>query len=860
MQVIRGRFAALCFLLLMLAAARIVAQTGGQTNPSGGGEPGIHASTVGVIQPFCFSSKVSVTALSNGVELREANDILRITALRDDVLRVQIANAGKLPEDASWAVLPQSRAASVNVTPETTPVVAGFRTGAAHVTINRRNGMVRITDLAGHVLFEDAAPVEFRSDGSFRLTEAMPADEHYFGLGDKTGPSDRRGRAFTMWNTDAYRFQESTDPLYKDIPFFLSFRAGAATGTFLDNTWRSSFDFGKEYANAYSFGASNGPLSIYLMLGPTPRQVVEAYAWLTGTPPMPPRWMLGFQQSRYTYAPETRLLEVAGRLRMDRIPADALYLDIDFQDRNRPFTVNTQAFPDLQQTLAKLHTMHFHMVAITDLHIAKAPGQNYAPYDTGVAGDEFLHNPDGSVYTGEVWPGPAVFPDFTQASTHRWWGALYRPFHAMGFDGFWNDMNETSIFDSPTHTIDEKVLDRVDEPGFVKRTGTQAEFHNVYGMENSRATYEGVLALDPDERPFVLTRASYAGGQRYAATWTGDDSSTWNHLRMTAPMLKSLGLGGFSFAGADAGGFAGSPSPALLTKWLEVSTFQPIDRAHAEKGTRDKEPWVDGTAQEDLRRQYIETRYKLMPYLYTLAEETARTGLPMMRPIFLDYPNAARDGHPLDLECDQTFLLGHDLLVAPSPYGEEPDKYTVEFPSNRWYDFWSGNPVAKTPPVPSAEGSPAAATDQVALYTTVEPVPAVLPVYVRGGAILPLAPLTQSTDETPSGPLTLHVYAGDDCRGELYTDDGHSFQYKSGQFLRMTFTCIASPGKLRLEFSKHVCAYPAWWKQVRVEIYGWRPTQNTVAFTGHHLALTNEASHIVFTAPDTGTGAVFELQ
>ena len=831
MQATYGRSSVSCF-LLFAATLFSVSQSCAQ----------------GIPQPLAFSANARLTTLLNGIELQDADAIMRVTALRDDVLRSRIAYNGYLPEDASWAVLPAARTASIAVTPETTPIGVGFRTATAHVTLDRHNGTLRITDPAGHVLREDAVPVQFQSDGSFRITEAMPADEHYFGLGDKTGPSDRRGRAFSMWNTDTYRFQEFTDPLYKDIPFFLSFRSGTATGTLLDNTWRSSFDFGKQYAQAYSFGAAGGPVDIYLMLGPAPRQVVEAYAWLTGTAPLPPRWMLGFQQSRYTYTPETRLLEVANRLRSDHIPADALYLDIDFQDRNRPFTVNTRTFPNLPQDLVTLHAMHFHTVAITDLHIARAPGQNYAPYDSGIAGDEFLHNADGSVYSGKVWPGPAVFPEFTQASSRKWWGTRYRPFVAMGFDGFWNDMNETSIFDSPTSTIPETTLDRVDEPGFRKRTGTQAEFHNVYGMENSRATYEGLLAIEPQQRPFVLTRATNAGGQRYAATWTGDDSSTWNHLRMTSPMLKSLGLGGFSFVGADVGGFAGSPSPDLLTKWIEVAAFHPIDCAHAEKGSNDKEPWVDGTTQEDLRRHYIETRYKLMPYLYTLAEETARTGLPMLRPIFLDYPNGAHDGHPIDLENDQSFLLGHDLLVAPPPYAEAPDRYTVEFPSSRWYDFWTWEPVAKIEPTPSAEGAPAAATDQVALYTTVKPELATLPVYVRGGAILLMAPLTQSTEEVPSGPLTLRVYAGDDCRGELYTDDGHSFAYRSGEFLHMSFACTIAPDELKLEVSKHAGSYAAWWKELRVEVYGWQPTRNTAESDGHSFSVTQEASHIVFTA------------
>ena len=261
-------------------------------------------------------------------------------------------------------------------------------------------------------------------------------------------------------------------------------------------------------------------------------------------------------------------------------------------------------------------------------------------------------------------------------------------------------MNEPSVFDSPTATIEESAVHRIQEAdqeaGFAKRTATHAELHNVYGMENTRATYDGLRKLEPDTRPFVLTRASYAGGQRYAATWTGDNSSTWNHLRMTAPMLKNLGLSGFSFTGADAGGFAGTATSGLLTKWLEIAAFHPIDRDHTEKGTGDQEPWIGGPEQENIRRGFIEERYRLMPYLYTLAEESTRTGLPMMRPLFLDYPGATRDKHPIDIDpgTEGEFLLGHDLLIAPSPYPEAPDMYTVEFPSANWYDLWTGDRVA----------------------------------------------------------------------------------------------------------------------------------------------------------------------
>jgi len=805
-----------------------------------------------------------VKPLANGVELRTAGAVAQVVALRDDVLRVRVSATGKLPEDASWAALPEARRASVAVAIEDTPRLVGFRTSDVHVAIDRSDLAITVRDNSGRIIQEDARPICFQGN-SFRVFKSMPEDEHYFGLGDKTGPVDRRGEAFDLWNTDAYRFQESTDPIYKSIPFFMTFRAGMAAGVFLDNTWRSSFDFGKDDPGVYTFGAVNGPLDYYIFTGPTPKQVVEAYAWLTGKPPLPPLWTLGFQQSRYTYTPVQKLMEVADRLRADRIPADALYLDIGFQEKNRPFTVDTKAFPDFAGAVAKLKKMNFHLVVITDLHIAKLPGKGYAPYDSGVAQDEFVHNPDGSVFSGIVWPGPSVFPDFTREATRQWWGGLYRGFVSDGVAGFWNDMNEPSVFNTPNKTFPLDVVHRIESDDFTARTATHAEIHNVYGMENSRATFEGLRKLRPEERPFVLTRATFAGGQRYAATWTGDDSSTWNHLRMTSPMLKNLGLSGFSFSGADVGGFAGTPPPDLLTKWIEVAAFQPIDRDHTESGTGAQEPWVGGAAQEDIRRRYIDERYRLMPYLYTLAEESARTGLPMMRPIFLDYPKAAKDGHAIDTDAgtEGEFLLGHDLLIAPSPYPEEPDAYMVEFPTAEWYDYWTGKrvepPVRTAAPVDS--GSPPSAADLVPLTAQVRPELGSLPVFVRGGAILPIAPLVESTEETPKGPLTLRVFAGPDCRGSLYLDDGHTYAYRQGAWLRMSFTCEVTADGLSVTIS-HQGAYKPWWTDLRLEIYGWQAKKGIALRSGQAVALTVERMDgaATVTLPDSGGDVTVKLE
>ncbi|MGD0800355.1 MAG: TIM-barrel domain-containing protein [Terracidiphilus sp.] len=797
----------------------------------------------------------AISILPNGIEVRSGDLHETIAALRDDVLRIRIAH-GALPEDASWAVFSSARHSSVPVTPETSAGHFGFRTKALIVELDKQTLELTVRDLAGNILQQDARPVHFDGD-AFRVFKSMPLDEHFFGLGDKTGPLDRRGEAFTLWNTDVYGFQEFTDPLYKSIPYFMTYQAGRAMGVLLDNTWRATFDFGKNSANTYSFGAVAGPLDYYLFYGPTPKQVVETYAWLTGTPPLPPLWSLGFQQSRYSYMSQARVLEVAKRFRDDHIPADAIYLDIDYQDKNRPFTVNRAAFPDLPGMVAQLKAENFHVVAITDLHIPNLPGQNYLPYDSGMAGNNFVKNPDGSVFTGRVWPGPCVFPDFTRQQTRAWWGSLYRDLRQSGIDGFWNDMNEPSVFDTPAKTMPDNVVHRIDEPGFQARTATHSEIHNVYGMENSRATFEGLLTLDPGKRPFVLTRASFAGGQRYAATWTGDNSSSWKHLALTTPMLENLGLSGFALSGADVGGYAGTPSPELLTKWIEVAAFQPIDRDHTEKGSADQEPWTGSSQQEAIRRHFIETRYQLMPYLYTLAEETSRTGLPILRPLFLEFPDATPDHHPIDTDRDAAseFLLGPDMLIAPSPHPDKSDAYSVEFPSPDWYDYWTG---AKIVPIVAPSGA-----TQTSLRTVrVTPGLFQLPVYLRAGSILPIAPLVQSTNETPQGPLTLRVYMGDPCAGELYQDDGKSYDYQRGIYLRMNFSCEKIADGIRLVITPHEGTYPAWWKEIHVQVYGFASKQGIVLDNAKAISspIDRQEQSIGFLIADDGKGAVIEVK
>jgi len=760
-------------------------------------------------------------AISNGIEIRSGLAVMQITALRDDVLRVRAGAAGQLPEDASWAVLPSSRTASVAVAAQSSAAAVGFKTAKLQVSVQKDPLQLTVTDLEGRVIAEDlpGRPVEYHG-AAFRVFRKSPADEHYFGLGDKPGPLDRRNESFVDWNTDAFGWQESTDPIYKSIPFFITYRKGIAAATFLDNTWRASFDFNKEYRDGYSFGSEGGPLDYYILYGPEPRAVVEDWAWLVGTTPLPPLWSLGYQQSRYSYYPESEVRRIAARLRSERIPTDVIWLDIDYQLKNRPFTVDPEKFPHFDEMIQDLKAEHLHTVVITDLHLADLPNAGYKPYDEGEAGDHFVKNPDGSTYVGVVWPGKAVFPDFTRKASRDWWGTLYADFVSKGVAGFWNDMNEPAIFQVASKTMPDDVQHRIEEVGFATRTASQLEVHNIFGMQNSRGTFEGLLKIAPDARPFVMTRASYAGGQRYAATWSGDNSSTWNHLRQTTPQLINLGLSGFAMSGADVGGFAGSPQPELLTRWLEVAAFHPIDRDHTTLGSNPQEPWENGTQEDlNLRRHYIEERYRLLPYLYTTAEEMSRTGLPIMRPLFLEFPAPAADGGPIDLANGNVFLLGPDLLVAQSPYPDEVDNYSVALPPVGWYDYWTGARVDGSTGRKGIDNSPIP-QPEITVHRSLD----TLPVFVRAGAIVPEQPLVQSTDEKPQGPLTLRVYPpaqpGRECSGSLYLDDGQTYAFRKGDFLRVAFSCRPTAQGLMVTVDPHRGAFAPWWKLLSIEVYG----------------------------------------
>jgi alpha-glucosidase len=711
----------------------------------------------------------------NHITFTGATASVTITVLAPDLVRVRMTRGTPGP-DYSYAVAKTGwRQVEVEFSSGTNERI--IRTPELIIHAQLSPFRLAFYDRTGRLISKDDPSLGMGWDGTrVRCWKWLPEDEHYFGLGEKGDHLDKRGHAYVNWNTDAYGWDANTDPLYDSVPFFLALRDGRAYGTFFDNTWRSTFDMGLDSSDQYSFGAGGGELNYYFFYGPDPKKVLERYTELTGRMPLPARWSLGYHQSRYSYYPDKQVRFIADNFRQRHIPCDALFLDIHYMDGYRLFTWDKSRFPDPPKLLADLRQQGFRVVTIIDPGVKVDP--DYAVYQAGLAGDDFVKMPDGKPVSGKVWPGVSVWPDFTWDRVRDWWGSLHKGLISDGVAGFWDDMNEPAVFEVPSKTM---PLDAVFYDNGLH--SPHAKVHNIYGMEMSLATRNGLLKYRPNERPLVITRDTYAGGQRYAAVWTGDNSSTWDHLRLSLPEMMNMGLSGLTLAGADIGGFVGSPSPELYTRWLQAGVFYPYCRTHTALGTRNQEPWSYGNRKEEINRRMIELRYRLMPYLYNAFHEASETGLPVMRPLLLDYPDDAKA-----VSQEGEFLFGDDLLVAPIVKDGEREQ-EVYLPAGVWFDFWTGRHYA----------GPASITAEAPLDR--------LPIFARGGAIIPMQQVVQFADEAPINPLTFDIYPDQSSSRDYYEDDGLSFDYQQGKFLTEKVSVSTSEHGVAVELSAREGSY-----------------------------------------------------
>ena len=753
-----------------------------------------------------------------GMEVTLSNATFWVEAIEPGILRVRLGVGGNFLENTSYALKEgfkpkgapyriEQNASEVRLNIESLAVV--FTRHKTGLRVEDQNGNVLIEEFAP-LSWEDAAlkpvgpvvqkhspppntpspealpPLEPKEGHAVLLTLKLGYDEHFYGLGEKALGLDLRRTYTQMWNTDAFGYGPGDDPLYQSHPFLIGLKKGVAFGMFLDNSYRTHFDLGKEFEDRYRVQTEGGELDLYLIAGPKVPDVAQRYATLTGTMPMPPSWALGHMLCRYSYYPDNEVLDIAKRARQERIPTDVVWLDIHYMDGYRVFTWDKSRFSDLPGLTQSLHAMDMKAVSMIDPGVKADPG--YGVFKEGIERDAFLKYPDGGLYIGKVWPGDCVFPDFSRKDVREWWGGLYRGLVDAGIDGFWNDMNEPAVFDVPGKTMDDGVM--FDDSGLIS---SHKKMHNVFGLLMVKASYEGVQALESPKRPFLLSRAGFSGVQRYAAVWTGDNTSSFPHLRLQNPMFLNMGLSGVPFVGSDIGGFEGSPTPELLVRWYEASALVPLMRNHTNRGSYDQEPWVFGEPYTDLIRKAIGLRYRLLPYLYSAFFKASTTGEPILHPLVYAYQD-----DPATYSMDDAFLVGDSLLVAPVLEPGAQGRY-VYLPRGVWYDHATKGTLSGQ-----------------ALHYVSAPL-GTLPLFVKEGSVIPTTQEGQHVSVVAGETATLEVYPAVEASGGhsfFYMDDGKTTQSPYNAFdFQLTRTpdglsvAIAQSGSYALPRRFHLKVY-----------------------------------------------------
>lgn len=632
------------------------------------------------------------------------------------------ALAGRCPEPDPRAVLEPDKD-------------GGWRVVAERVTVAvSRHGAVEVRTPGGVTLRRDLPPRWWEPVGGgtarWMQRSEVAADARFFGLGGRASGPRLRDGTYRLWNTDPGRaFAPGDDPLYITMPMQLVVADAATHLVFHDTSWDGTVTLregeegagsGHDRAGASELRMDGGPLRCWVIVG-TPARVLHAWVSLTGAPALPPAWALGHHHARWGFGSEQEVRRIVAGYQERGLPLDAVHLDIDHYDEHQVFTVDHEHFPKLPVLAEELRRDGIRLVSIVDPAVKAEPGN--AVYDSGTAEDAFVRDASGRLVRGVVWPGEAVFPDFTHARVREWWGGLYQERLAQGFAGFWHDMNEPTSFAA----FGESTLPRSARHDLEGRGGDHREAHNVYALCMARAAYEALRELAPQERPFLFSRSGWAGMQAYGGTWSGDVATGWPGLRASLSLVMGLGLCGVPYSGPDVGGFDGSPSPELYLRWFQLGAYLPLFRTHASLRAGRREPWEFGADVLEHARVALVERQRLLPYFMTLAHLARRTGAPYVRPLWW---GATEDRALRD--CEDAFLLGDCLLVAPVLYPGS-DRRAVQLPRGRWYD---------TETERAYEG-PAQVLVDAPL--------ARIPVFARAGAVLPV--------RGADGGLELEVWA-----------------------------------------------------------------------------------------------------
>lgn len=711
------------------------------------------------------------------------NAQMRVQFITPTIVRVRYSKNDTW-DSLSYAVVGLPIAAKVDVKDERETIT--YTTDSLKLVVTKYPLRVSLLTLTGQPVIEDEPAFGTIWDGEqVTAHKKLQKDERFIGLGEKTGPLNRRGEGYTNWNTDAFGYGAGQDPIYQSIPFYMGLHSGLQYGLFMDNSYKSHFMFGASSERFSSFTTDGGQMDYYLIYRKTVAAIIQDYTYLTGRMPMPPLWGLGLQQARYSYYPEFRVRSLAKAYRDKKIPADAIVLDIHYMDKYKIFTWDPERFSNPKAMVTDLKGMGFHTVTIHDPGIKVEPG--YKAYDEGTQLDLWAKYPDGKPHISSVWPGRCVFPDFTMQKTRDWWKeSIKYAYTDNGVDGFWNDMNEPATWGG-------RFPDLV-QFSFEGKGGSHRRAHNIYGLQMSKASYDAGRSL-LNKRPFILTRAGYSGIQRYSAVWTGDNRSEDSHMMSGVRLMNSMGISGVAYVGMDVGGFTGNPTPQLFARWVTIGAFSPFFRIHSAINTKEADPWSFGEEVEAINRNYINLRYRLLPYLYSAFYEAHTTGLPINRTLAI---NNSQDANTYKDEYQNQFYHGASLLVCPAESSKDFIKaYLPEVPH---YDLYTDKELA--------------AGEHV-----VESPVKQLPVFVRAGSILVMQSLTMNTAEKPTDTLYVHLYNG--TKGSTFTyyeDDGESFENERGVYYRRPITF--SPDKRTVTFGQAEGTHKSKFTQVKMIFHG----------------------------------------
>lgn len=725
---------------------------------------------------------------NHGLEGSTAKHFFKISVYNSNTVRIQVSK-NKNIEDFSFALVD-----------EKIPDFSGFKISDNGNSISvstkeitaeiQKKPYFKITykNAKGEVINEDldgkALGTTFQGDKVTVYKKHF--DERFVGMGESLGNLDRNKTIVTTWNTDFYKYDDPRIPMYISVPFYIGILKDKVYGIYYDNSFKGTFNFGASNKRFMSVSFDGGDMDYFFIHDDSVAKVIENYTSITGRMPLPPKWSIGYQQSRCSYYNEDQVNFIANTFREKKIPLDGIVLDADYLVEYEPFRIDIKKFPDMKKMASALRQKGIELTASVNPGIKIDP--TYDAYNDGIKKDIFLKYQDGEKYITDIYPNTNYFPDFTYPKARTWWADQMKIYQDVGINGYWNDMNEPAI--DGQMMPDNVVFD------YDGRKSNTAESHNLYGFLMARSSYESFKKYGGNKRPFVMTRSAFAGVQRYATVWSGDNQAKDEHILLGVLLNNQMSLSGIPFVGPDLGGYIGDGNKELYRRWVEVGVFSPYLRNHREQFAAANEPWSYGEDNELISQSYIGFRYQMMPYLYSKFHETSQNGMPISKALCVDYPF---DSNIYNVNYQHQFLFGDAFLIAPV-MGKDKQK-KIYFPEGQFYNIFTDEKI---------EGNQ---------EKQMELDPYHLPIFAKASSIIPLQNVTQSTKEKPNDTLQLHIYNGNKTNiFSYYEDDGETLDYEKGDFYKRRIEF--DPQKKIIRFSKSEGKFSSNFKKIKIILHG----------------------------------------